>query len=389
MFAVFAPPRRMALFCLGLLSALIIAACDTVPGGGPTINTDRPVPVALLIPQSSAQAGDAVLARSLENAARLAMADLGGVQIDLRVYDTGGNATTAAAQATQAVSDGAQIILGPLYAEATNAVGLAVRSQNINVLSFSNNPTIAGGNVFVLGQLFSTTANRLTEYATRQGKGDIVIVHSSDLSGQLGRDAIRNAIAGSRARLVGSVPYDLSQQAVIATVPQVRSAVESGGATSIFMTATTAGALPLFTQLLPESGVSPQTTQYIGLTRWDIPSQTLDLPGVQGGWFALPDPAKSQQFNSRYTAAYGGAPHPIGGLAYDGIAAIGALVGSGNPNALTGAALTQNAGFQGVGGIFRLRSDGTNERGLAVATIQNRQVVVIDPAPRSFSGAGS
>ena len=69
--------------------------------------------------------------------------------------------------------------------------------------------------------------------------------------------------------------------------------------------------------------------------------------------------------------------------------AIGALVAAGKSDALTGAALTQNAGFQGVGGIFRLRPDGTNQRGLAVATIQNKQVVVIDPAPTSFAGPGS
>ena len=37
---------------------------------------------------------------------------------------------------------------------------------------------------------------------------------------------------------------------------------------------------------------------------------------------------------------------------------------------------------------FRLRRDGTNERALAVATIRNNQVVVLDPAPRSFGGFG-
>ena len=72
----------------------------------------------------------------------------------------------------------------------------------------------------------------------------------------------------------------------------------------------------------------------------------------------------------------------------DGIAAIGALVRQGKSNALTAQALTQGSGFVGVGGIFRLRSDGTNERGLAIAQIRNSQVVVIDPAPRSFGGAG-
>ncbi len=386
MFAVFKPARKMALATLALVSALVLSACDPVgTGGGPTINTSKPVPVALLVPRGSGQSGDAVLAQSLENAARLAISDLQGVEIDLRVYDTAGNADTAASMASQAVSDGARIILGPVYGEAANAVGLAVRNRNINVLSFSNNATIAGGNLFILGPTFNTSANRLASFAQRQGRTKLLIVHGNDVSGQLGKTAIEQA-AG--IRVVGSVPYELSQQGVINAIPQIRDQVAATEADSIFMTSTTAGALPLLTQLLPEAGVDPAETQYIGLTRWDIPSQTLELPGLQGGWFALPDPVKSQQFRARYQAAYGGAPHPIGGLAYDGIAAIGALVGAGKSDALTGAALTQGAGFQGVGGIFRLRPDGTNERGMAVATIQDRQVVVIDPAPTSFSGAG-
>ena len=390
MFAVFNPARKIALSAMALAAAALLSACEPVAigGGGPSINTSKPVPVALLVPRGSAQSGDAVLAQSLENAARMAIADLQNVQIDLRVYDTAGDAGTAAAVAQQAVGEGAKIILGPVYAQAANAAGLAVLNQNINVLSFSNNVNIAGGNVFVLGPTFNNSAERLVSFAARQGKGNIVVVHSADEAGQQGRAAITNAISGSGAKLAGTVAYERSQQGVINSIPQVKATVDGAGADSIFFTSTTAGALPLYTQLLPEAGVSPAETQYIGLTRWDIPAQTLELPGVQGGWFALPDPSKAQAFRTRYQSTYGGAPHPIGGLAYDGIAAIGALVGAGKSDALTGAALTQSAGFQGVGGIFRLRPDGTNERGLAVATIQNKQVVVIDPAPQSFSGAG-
>lgn len=390
-FAVFTRARKVSFLGLGLIAAVLLSACQptSMGGGGPTIDTSKPVPVALLVPTGSTQAGDSVLAKSLENAARLAIADLQGVVIDLRVYDTAGNAEIAASVATQAVKDGARIILGPVYAASANAVGLAVSGQNINVLSFSNNATIAGGNVFVLGPTFENTAHRLTQYAAQRGKGKMVIVHGNDIAGNLGRDAIQGAVSGSGATLAGIVAYELSQQGVINAVPQVRDTVASTGANSIFLTSTTAGALPLLTQLLPESGVSPANVQYIGLTRWDIPTQTLSLPGVQGGWFALPDPVMSQQFQSRYASAYGGVPHPIGGLAYDGIAAIGALVAAGKSDALTGAALTQKAGFQGVGGIFRLLPNGTNQRGLAIATIQNKQVVVIDPAPTSFAGAGS
>jgi len=46
------------------------------------------------------------------------------------------------------------------------------------------------------------------------------------------------------------------------------------------------------------------------------------------------------------------------------------------------------AGFQGVNGVFRFLSNGTTERGLAIATVRDQQVVVIDPAPRGFGGAG-
>ena len=391
MFAVFTFVRKAFSMGFLLVLGLFLAACETggISSGGPSIDTSKPIPVALLVPKGSGQSGDAILAQSLENAALLAISDLQGINIDLRVYDTAGSADTAAAVATQAVGEGAKIILGPVYAEAANAVGKAVRGKNINVLAFSNNPAIAGGNVFILGPTFANTANRLTRYAAAQGKANIVVVHGSDAAGVAGQSAIQSAINGSPAKLGGAVSYDLSQQDVIDAIPRVRDTVASAGADAIFLTATTAGALPLFSQLLPESGVSQETVQYIGLTRWDIPPQTLELPGVQGGWFALPDPSASQQFSSRYGAAYGGVPHPIGGLAYDGIAAIGALVGAGRADALSGAALTQGAGFQGVSGIFRLRSDGTNERGLAVATIQNNQVVVIDPAPRSFSGGGS
>lgn len=389
MLAFFAPARKAVLRGAAVVAALALAACEPGPiGGGPSVNTSGPVAVALLVPKSSSTQGDGVLSASLENAARLAIADLQGAQIDLRVYDTAGSATTAAAVATQAVNEGAKIILGPLRADAANAVGVAVAGQGVNVLSFSNNTQIAGGNVFVLGNTFENTAGRLASYAAKQGKRKIVVVHSSDVAGQLGRNAIQQAVASTQASVVASVPYDLSQQSVIDSVPQITSAISSNGADALFLTSTTAGALPLYSQLLPEAGAPPGTVQYMGLARWDIPAQTLNLPGVQGGWFALPDPATSQLFSQRYSAAYGGAPHPIAGLGYDGIAAIGALVSSGKSNALTAGALTQGAGFQGVYGAFRLLPSGGNERALAIATIRDKQMTIIDAAPRSFGGLG-
>lgn len=393
MIAVLPPFRKSLRLLLLPLLALFLAACDTSSmtnislGNGPSVDAGKPVPVALLVPRGGTPS-DNLLAQELENSARMAMRDLDGVEIDLKVYSTGGSAALASTAATQAVNDGARIIIGPLYGEAANAAGNAVAAQGVNVLSFSNNPSIAGGNVFVLGQGFNDTASRLVGYANRSGKNRIVVLHSQDVAGRLGRDAIARAIAANGATLAASVDYAQSQEGVIAAVPRVKSAVDSSGANALFMTTSSATALPLFAQLLPEAGLPVATTQYIGLTRWDIPPQTLDLPGVQGGWFALPDPSATAAFSQRYATAYGQTPTPIAGLAFDGIAAVGALVKSGGSDALSVARLTQGAGFRGASGVFRLKSDGTTEHGLAIATIRNRSVVILEGAPRAFGGAG-
>ena len=367
------------------LAAVGLAACVPTTTG-PALGAGEAVQVALLVPSGSGQASDESLARSLENAARLAMADLGGVKVDLRVYPTAGQPAQAASAATQAVNDGAKIILGPVFAQEANAAGNAVAASGVSILSFSNNPAIAGGNVFVLGTTFPNIANRLSRYAVRQGKSNILILHDRTLAGDAGLAAIEASVLAASGSVVGVMGYEFSQNGIVQAAPAIAATVRDTGANALFLTADTAGSLPLLTQLLRDNGLSPAVTQFLGLTRWDIPPAPLALPGVQGGWFALPDPSLYQQYAQRYSAAYGSAPHPISGLAYDGIAAIGALARRGG--GLSTAALTQGAGFAGVTGVFRLLPDGSNERGLAVAEIRNNQVVVIDPAPRSFGGAG-
>lgn len=377
--------------CLaGVLTGLAVLLAACVDMTTPTVTRQtEPYHVALLVPGGSGEAGDEVLARSLENAARLAIADLGDrAKIDLKVYQTKGNPDYAKFVAAQAVNDGAEVILGPLYAQSANAVGALVRSRNIPVLSFSNNTDIAGGNVYVLGATFQNTANRLAAYAASQGRTRAVIANADTPAGRAGAKAFASAIAANGSQLVAQVHYPLSQEDVINAVSIIRDQIDQTGATALYLTSDAFGELPLLAQLLPEQGINSATTQFIGLTRWDIPASTLSLPGLQGGWFAMPDPALSTLFTRRYTAAYGSDPHPLAGLAYDGIAAIGALVARGDSGILTPAELTQSQGFAGVGGIFRLLPDGTNERALAIAEIQDNQVTIIDPAPKSFGIGG-
>jgi hypothetical protein len=381
---------------LGALALAFLSACAVIPlpgatpggGSGPAVVPGAPVQVALLVPAGSGDSSDDFVAQNLENAARMAIADLQGVAIDLRVYATGADPARAASMAATAVNDGAQIVLGPLYAEEANAAGVAIAGSGISLLAFSNNPTIAGGNVFILGPTFRNTADRLVRFGLRAGISSYAIVHADDLQGALGRDSIASAVRNNGGQVVGIEAYPFSQAGIEGAAPRIAATVRAAGADALFMTAGVNADLPILATALPAAGLGPDTARFIGLTRWSAVPEALTLPGLQGGLFALPDTQMNAIFESRYTQAFGESPHPVAGLAYDGIAAIGALVARGDANALSRAALTQGQGFQGTSGIFRLLPDGTNERGLAVAEVRNNQVVVLDPAPRSFGGAG-
>lgn len=379
---------RVARTVAGLAALVAVSACETATPTATGAYNGEPVPVALLVPSGSGEATDDVIAQGLENAARMAIADLGGVKIDLRVYSTAANPDQAAAQASKAVGDGARIVLGPFYALEAAKAGAAVAGSGVPVVSFSNNPAVAGGNVFILGQTFDSTARRLASYAVSQGKTRIMIVSDETPAGQAGNDAIEQAISASGGQVAATGSYPFSQNGIVQAVSSIAASAKSSNAQAVFLTADTGGALPLLTQLLMENGIDPASTQYIGLTRWDIPTANLSQPGVQGGWFALPDPNLAQAFLTRYQSTYGAAPHATAGLAYDGIAAVGALVKQGGLAQISAQGLTQPQGFVGVGGIFRFAGNGTNQRGLAVAQIVNNQVQLIDPAPQAFGGAG-
>lgn len=386
------PAAGFAARIFAFLTLAFLAACDLpAPSGnsGPQINPTTPVTVALLVPGGTGEAEVSAIAASLENAARLAIADLNGVAIDLRVYNTGRDPGQATNAASMAVADGARIILGPLDAASANAVGVTVAPANINVLAFSNNEAIAGGNVFVLGNTFGNVSDRLVGYAANQGIRRFMIVHQDDLAGGVGRDAIATSVRAAGGQVVGIESYPFSQAGIFSRAPAIARASNTNGAQAVFVTDTVAGGLPILATSLGDQGLNVSNTPLIGLTRWDAAPQATALPAMQGGIFAMGDPGREAAFRNRYQAAYGQAPHPLASIAYDGIAAIGALAATGDRSALTAASLTRAAGFRGATGLFRLRPDGSNQRALAVARIVNGQVSIVEPAPTSFIRNGS
>ncbi|HVH01387.1 MAG TPA: penicillin-binding protein activator [Amaricoccus sp.] len=388
-FSVLPALRAAALLAL----VAMVSACATGPTGGAdngiAVDASQPVKVALLVPYGSGDPGREQIARSLENAARLAQADLRNATIDLVVYPTAGTTAGGSAAASQAVAEGAKIIVGPLFSTETAGAQPVAASAGLSVFSFSNNASVAGQNVYILGTSFENTADRLVAYGLAHGTRNIGVVYPAGLEGETARDAVVSAANARGATLTTSQPYNLSVEGIQASAGPIAAALTGSGTNAIVLTDGPTGGLAFISEALRGNGVTG--AQFMGMQRWDVSAEALAVPSLQGGVFAAPDPSLVGAFTGRYRAAYGESPHELAGLGYDGIAAVGALIAQarsqgGSP--FSTARITQAQGFAGVNGPFRFTPSGRVQRNLAIIEVRGGQAVVTERAARSFDAVG-
>jgi branched-chain amino acid transport system substrate-binding protein len=100
------------------------------------------VKVGLILPLG-APSNAGVTAQSMRNAAELALSEFNNPDIQLLVKDDGGSAPGAQQAAQQLLDEGAEIILGPLFAHSVAPVGQLARSRGIPVIAFSTDSNVA------------------------------------------------------------------------------------------------------------------------------------------------------------------------------------------------------------------------------------------------------
>jgi ABC-type branched-subunit amino acid transport system substrate-binding protein len=341
------------------------------------------VKVALILPLSASGNGAAVAA-SMRNAAEMALAEFSNPDIQLLVKDDGGTSGGAQAAASQALAEGAEIILGPLFAVSVSAAGQVARARGVPVIAFSTDSTVAGPGVYLLSFLPESDVNRVIRYAIQQGKRSFAALIPDNAYGTVVQAAFQQTVAAGGARVAAMERYPLDRAAMVEPVRRVATAI--GQADSIFIP-DGADSVTTAVQTLATGGVNTRRTQLIGTGLWDDPRIFAD-PNAQGGWFAAPDPAGFRSFSGRYRTRYGQDPLRPATLSYDAVSLVAALVKTQGAARFSEEVLTNASGFAGIDGVFRFRPDGTNQRGLAVMRVTTSGPQVVSPAPKSF-GSGT
>jgi ABC-type branched-subunit amino acid transport system substrate-binding protein len=372
-------------------AAIALAACATQLGGGaPTPQPGEPasanasvgegqVRVAMILPLS-AQGNAGVAAQSMKNAAEMALAEFKSPNIQLLVKDDGGTPQGAQAGAQQAISEGAEIIIGPLFAQSVSAVGQVARARNIPVIAFSTDASVAARGVYLLSFLPETDVRRIVEFAVSRGKRSFAALLPDNAYGTVVEAAFQQEVSrrGGRVLALEKYPPDANRMSeVVRRVAQAANQVDS-----IFIP-DGADAVPQVVQALAADGVNLKRVQLLGTGLWDDP-RVFSTAALEGGWYAAPESTGFRSFSGRYRARYGQDPVRTATLTYDAVALVAALVKTQGPQRFSEQVLTNPSGFAGIDGVFRFLPEGPNERGLAVLRVTPSGGQVISPAPRSF-----
>jgi ABC-type branched-subunit amino acid transport system substrate-binding protein len=384
--------RHMRLGLSGVATGLLVAACATQLGGGGTAPpagetaaaaqaADGQVRIALILPLT-AQGNAGLAAQSMKNAAEMALAEFKVSNVQLLVKDDGGSSQGAQSAAQQAISEGAEIIVGPLFAQSVSAVGQVARSRTIPVIAFSTDASVAARGVYLLSFLPETDVRRIVSYAASRGKRSFAALMPDNAYGTVVEAAFQQEVArhGGRVVVLEKYPHDANRTAeAVRRVAQAASQIDS-----IFIP-DSPDAVPQVAQALATNGVDLKRVQLIGTGLWGDDTRISSEKLLDGGWYPSPEQTGFRNFSGRYRARYGQDPVRTATLAYDAVALVAALVKTQGMQRFSEQVLTNPSGFAGIDGVFRFRPEGTNERGLAVLRVTPSGGQVISPAPKSFA----
>ncbi len=368
--------------------------------------------MALLLPLSGPSAG---VGRDLLDAAQLALF-AHDTDLVLLPRDTGGTPEGARRAMEQALAAGAEFVLGPLFARSTRAVAPLAARAGVLVLSFSNDASVAGKQVFVLGFRPEEQVERIVRYAIREGYARIAGLFPDDAYGQRARDAWRRTLEQNGALAAPQLLYGRDEMATAEALRaftafeerkralerekaalRARNDEAARRALAELATRDTFGPPPFDAVLIADGGLglraivallqyydvpAPQV-RYLGTERWIVEDPALaSRPDFEGAWLSTADPAQHQAFVAHFRRVYDRTPDPLAPLAYDAVS-LAALLARATPR-FSRAELVSPEGFAGYSGILRLRPDGLAEHGLAVLEVRDGQLTVRDPAPKSF-----
>jgi ABC-type branched-subunit amino acid transport system substrate-binding protein len=342
-----------------------------------------PVRVGILLPFTNGSSSTRALAASMMKSAELALFDARNPDILLMSADEGSTPQQAAAGARTLISEGAEIIIGPLFADSVRAAAPVARDHAVPIVSFSSDSSVAGDGVYLLSFQAGNEVQRIVSYAASQGHVNFAAIVPRNTYGERVAEAFTTDVKAAGGKVTDIAKFEIDGTGI----PAAAKAVADSKPDAILI-AQGGNLLREIGPTLATDGASNLKVQFLGTGLWDDPANEKE-PMLAGGWFTAPAHDSHKQFESRYHAMFGASPPQLATLAFDAVALAGRLAGGQPYHRFTPAVLTDPNGFAGVDGIFRFNPDGSSQRGLSILSVQPDGFRIVNHAPATFEAPPS
>ena len=345
--------------------------------------------VAVILPFNSENAAARKQAQGLMDGIEAALFNAGIQDVVLLPKDTQGLPDKAAEVTQEALDEGADLILGPLFNHNISAVNAVATTQQVPVLSFGTDVQAAGDGAYLVSVPVEEEVARIVDWAVGQGVTQFALLGPRNDYGRRVQRALERESLWRGARMIDSQfyrPGDLApteQAQIIAAT--VRAADEFTPGEIAVLVPDRGNQLRAVAPLLQYYDVDVSSVKLLGTGLWNDEDVWRE-PTLAGGVFPAPDSRNLERYSAQHVRFYGEAPASRSSMGYDAALMALAMIAS---DTVSRASIERPDGFLGANGLFRFRSDGTPERGLTVQQVlSNGKVRTIDPAPRSFTPEG-
>ena len=352
-------------------------AAQPLPTSGDVIGTGS-VKVALILPKSAGGQSGAI-ADQLRNAAALALRNYTGANLQLVVKDDAGTTEGGAKAASDAIDEGAQLIIGPLLAVSARGAAGPARQANVPMVTFTTDTSVGGHGVYLISFLQANDVERVISFAASQGRKSVAAIIPEDAFGAIAEASLRTSAANHDMRVLTLEHYKdpTDMLAKAQSVGKLSAQIDT-----VFVPDMASNAAQIVDAMVA-AGLDTRRVKVLGTGRWNDPS-AFSLASLNGAWFPAVDPELSAAFRAEYRTAYGTDPGPLAVLGYEAAYLAAGLERKVGKDPFREDVLMLRKGFIGRTGVFRFNADGTSERGLAVLEINAGTVRVVSPAPREF-----
>lgn len=370
--------------------------------------------VGVLLPLSGEAAKHG---QGLKNATLLALDDVKNPNLILQFYDTQSTPSGARVAAENAINQRSDLIIGPLMSTEVSAISNQTIARGVPVIAFSTSSEVLQNGVYTLGLLLDEQVDRVITFATQKGRQRFALFLPDNSTGiAVAKAAVASAQKnGVKITRIGFYPPNTTDfsdvlkkmtdyPARVARLARIRSNLSAksaqGDANAAkvlrrLSTADTLGEVDFDAVIIPEYGpklksatsmfgyydVFSPKVKFLGTSIWENTNLSKETT-MYGSWYPSLSRTHSAYFSNKYAELFGERPSSLYSFAYDGVALAAALAKQ--DEADLNSAITNQDGYIGINGVFRLFPNGSNEHSLDIVEVRSSGDMVIDAAPKKF-----